>query len=196
MSKLVIVASAFVVLTASAAAAHAEAPPSYVSVGGQLSGELNFTTGLGADAGIRVKDSPVLVHAGIAKGSFTGLEEAVGTNDDKEFIRGEGKYLKLRVGIESQSCTRRGGACAVYGVDAGFVGTNETNGPWTDTPSATYREYQLVPRGGIDFGGESLRVRVIAGLPVGVTTRTTLNMTEMREGAQGLDVSAAVAYRF
>lgn len=194
MSKLLIVASTFVVLAALAAAAHA-APASYVSVGGQLSGELNFTTGTEVDGGIRASEA-LLVHVGAAKGSFSGLEEAIGTNDDSEFIRGEGKYFLLRAGIESDSCTKSGVACAVYGVDAGFVATSETNGPFTDTPSATYREYQVVPRGGIDIGGRSLRVRAIAGMPLGVTTRTTLGMTESRIGGQGLEVSGAVAYRF
>jgi hypothetical protein len=193
MSKLLLLSFAFVAVAASAA--HADTPRSYVSVGGQLSGELNFTTGTEADVGIRAGDAPVLVHVGAAKGSFSGLEEAVGSNDDSAFIRGEGTYLKLRAGVEGESCSRSGIACGVYGVDAGFVDSSQTTGPFVDTPSAKYRQYQVVPRGGIDFGGRSLRVRVLAGLPIGATSRTMMDMTETRSHA-ALELSGAVAYRF
>jgi hypothetical protein len=181
--------------------AHAE-PQSYVSVGGEVGnvvGTISETATVGG--GYRLDSRPLYplyLHAQLATGMFSDLSEAIGGSGGGNvgFYHGQGRYLQARAGVESLRCTTRGMICAVAGADLGVLRTGMTSGPFTDTPSARYTQEQVIPRVGLDVGGERLRLRTTVELAVGATQRESMSTTTSDLGAQAVTVGAAVAYRF
>jgi hypothetical protein len=199
MSKVAAIA-AVTLVAALARTAHA-APAGYVSAGGQVGNDLGLVSALDLDAGVALGQLPLLAHVALARGSFGGLEEAVGSNDDSAFYRGEGSFYQLRAGVENERCTAHGGACLVLGADLGYLRSSATSGPWTDTPSVRYTQYQVIPRAGLDAGGDRLRLRITLDVAYGRTARSSADgMSTAPEMArydfQGATLGAAVAYRF
>jgi hypothetical protein len=199
MSKLAALAAVTLVV-ALARTAHA-APASYVSAGGQVGNDLGLGSALDLDAGVALGRLPLLAHVALARGSFAGLEEAIGSNDDSAFYRGQGSFYQLRAGVEHERCTAHGGACLILGADLGYLRSSATSGPWTDTPSVRYTQYQAIGRAGGDFGGDRLRLRITLDAAYGRTARSSADrMSTAPEMArydfQGTTLGAAVAYRF
>lgn len=169
----------------------------YATVGGDIGGAVGaFSEGVSIGGGYRIAESPVYLHAQLSRGSFEDLSEAIGDGDT--FFQGSGTYDQARAGVESQTCTRGGILCGVYGVDVGALRSSATTGPYTDTPSSRYTQEQLIPRAGADIGGEHLRLRTMAELSIGESQRDSMTpgMSTSTFGSQGFKLGAAVLYRF
>jgi hypothetical protein len=138
----------------------------YLGMGFALGVDAVFHADLTIEGGVRFGQSPLLLHGLSSVGSSTDFE-------------GSGAYYQARAGLEYQLCSAGGGACLLGGVDVGAQ-------RWTWRKEGRADEDHLallvVPRVGLDVGGDQLRVRAAAeaGYP----------------GLGGLGVSLGLAWRF
>lgn len=130
------------------------AAPPVASDGGffALAFELRFhavdieTQLLTLEGGYRLGSSPLLVHAALGFGGYS----------DNDTIRT--RAVEGRVGIEADTCTSGRGACAVAGVDVGYLW-----GHHTSLDQMTYDDSGpvLVGHAGFDLGGPTFRLRAV-----------------------------------
>ncbi|MCE9577553.1 MAG: hypothetical protein K8W52_30670 [Deltaproteobacteria bacterium] len=147
--------------------------PGYVGVGGETSVDLWFNDAFVVEGGVRVKSSPVLVHALVAQGRF--IDDTV-----------TGHYQAYRIGAEVEPCTRRGFVCGVFGLDLGYV---------SQRPNIDQQERRTAwlgfARAGIDVGYHHLRARLTLDLRNGHDS-----VTGATNEPRGAGVTATVGYAF
>jgi hypothetical protein len=201
MKTSCLVASVVAISAFAARSAHADPNPrGYLAVGGEAgSGIGALTDGVSLAGGYHASARvPIYVRAQVGLGAFSDLSEAVGSQSAMGFYQGSGTYVQARAGAEYLQCTSGGGLCGVYGMDLGALRTSATTGPFIDTASSRYTQEQVIPRVGLELGGERLRVRTSAELSIGTTQRESMSGagTTTTAGAQGFQLGLAVAYGF
>jgi hypothetical protein len=194
MKSYALVLTSFCTIAITAHHASAE-PGSYVAGGGDVGFQLGFMGAMTVDAGVRLARSPVIVHGAVARGQFSDLNEAVGSNSDTGFIHGSGMFVQARAGLELEQCTTSGVFCGLAGADLGVLRSGTTDGPFSMTPSVRYTQEQIIPRVGLDVGGAHLRLRVTFDITGGLTQRSA-PQPGSEQGVQGYALGTAVAYRF
>ncbi|HTR51050.1 MAG TPA: hypothetical protein VMJ10_10120 [Kofleriaceae bacterium] len=104
--------------------------------------------------GVRIGSSPLWWHGMVLASSAKEVDESSST----------GSTLQVRGGIEARGCFAVNMVCAYAGLDAGLshTGYTDSNGMATSSTAP-----MIVPRGGVDFGGD--HVRIGPGLELGVT---------------------------
>jgi len=141
---------------------------------------------LAVDGGYRLGSSPLWFHAVAAYGPAA---------DDQ----GTGSDEHLRVGVEARACRRDGLACAMVGLDAGAQ-----QGVWRSSDAdrtETVTSVVVVPRIGVDAGGEHIRVRAGLELAEGIARNETVHMagtdtTSTGSGPTGIELGLGIAYQW
>jgi hypothetical protein len=118
-----------------------ERAPAYLGLGSSVSTDAHVNADLFVEGGMRVATTPIWVHALIGSGAETQLQD-------------QGKFLEARGGIEL-SCSHRTAVCGFFGIDVGGeLQTRKASGGDSELSGAI-----VVPRMGLDVGGDVLRVR-------------------------------------
>jgi hypothetical protein len=165
------VATAQPAITSTAPEPAAAAPSAYLEGGAELGfaqGAIVF--GETVEGGVQLDHGPLWAHAMVVTGSAGGVDEI-----------SSGSILQLRAGVEARSCVENRIACFVGGVDAAYSHT-QYMGDNGDSDRAIGD--LIIPRVGLDVGGNHLRFR--PGIELGFDSKG------IDQGA----VSAAVAYQW
>ena len=165
------IASAQPSLTESAPAPTSDEHAYYVQAGAELGGAQGAVfLAPTIEAGVRLGSGPLWAHGMILSGGAGEIDEANTT----------GTILQVRGGVEARTCSASRIACASAGIDVGYSHAQVMAEDWTDKWSGG----MLIPRVGLDVGGDHLRVR--PGVEVGFDSK----------GWNQLGLTAAVAYQW
>jgi len=176
----------FASLVTMTAAAHAE-PVRYVQTDVMLGGSAPV---VGPNLLGSVSAGHLLTPGLWAHGELAGGLAA----DDQ----GGGSNVQAHAGVETRGCTAGRAVCAMVGLDAGVL-----RGSWMSHESQGMREDVtagvIVPRFGIDAGGQRVRARL--GLEIdeafaGKRTSSYDTSSSSPAGTVGAELSAGVAYQW
>ncbi len=157
--------------------AHAE-PNAYVGAGGSagVDGAIDWIySGWSLDAGYRVEPT-LWLHANVSMVGRSGY----GTTNDLTLMSPKPEWYAARLGLETHRC-RTGALCIYAGIDGGFR-TGNLDG-WI-----------IVPRLGLDVGGDALRFRAGAELLVSHVSRGDDDGAFLPDA--GLGMTASVVYQW
>jgi len=105
-----------------------------------------------------------------------------------------------QAGAELRTCTRHGAAvCLIGGADAGVQYAAYPTSLYPSGDAVTYHDVALVivPRIGLDAGGEHVRVRLAVGTAVTVARHEDAMQFGPTTGhVEGIDLAAGVAYQW
>ena len=153
-------------------------PTTYLQIGAMIGGENAGDYWAGTlDAGLRLGHTPLWAHGQIAIGDAVNRDGQYGGGTD------EGVYRSLRGGLELRGAVpgTHGWLGGYAGVDVGYHSLDVTEANMSVHASSAV----VVLRGGLDLGGEHVRVR--PGFEV-----TPLASA----GGEGFVVNTAVAYQW
>jgi len=154
-------------LTDAAAPAPAHDSQTYVE-GGAAYGVVFLAATV--EVGHQIDHGPLWFHAMLVDGSAGGIDETTYS----------GSIWQARAGIEARRCVAGNLACAVAGVDAAVSHVQYM----AEYDSANVTEPLVLPRVGLDLGGDHVRLRPGAEIGVG------------GKGLEQIAVTAGVAYQW
>ncbi|MDB4953627.1 MAG: hypothetical protein JWO36_1196 [Myxococcales bacterium] len=148
-------------------------PNGYVQLGFVIGGATGgMYDAMALEGGVRLGRSPFWIHGLASKGNMMDLDYPASSSE----------YAELRAGLEVRSCSPNGLWCGIAGVDAGYRRERLI----TMIDSVHVDEEVLVPRFGLDVGGDGLRFRPMIEFATSpLSTR-----------GDGIALSLAVAYQF
>jgi hypothetical protein len=147
----------------------------YLGGGAGLALDHFFNSYLDLEGAVRVASLPLWIRGNAAAGNAFDFQ-------------GGGSFRRLRIGLETRTCTGGGGGCLIVGFDAG----HQTQ-TWSDDSDDLMDEHHagwvLGPRFGLDAGGDSIRFRLALDVYKYLRTSDVDGVADASQGGVGLSLA-------